>query len=327
MDMVYTDPDWTELGVLDSFTLDLSYGEDENDFRLRIPYGLPIAEESLCYIDDTEWGGLVRGFKEDTTGKTPALYAVGQTWHGLLAETILCPPDGTSHAAYKGDANKAISYAVALAGKQFVFDVETSESGIAIDHQFDRYCTLYEGLRKMLASAGAKLKIAKDPGCKPRLYAALVDDYTSGERALQAGYIAERVRPVNHLVCTGEGENEERIVVHLYADEDGRISRTQTLFGKKERSQRYDYTSADEGTLIADGTKQLEELQEAVSLEISLPNDEPLDIGDRVGVESENADINAVASISKVIVVIGEKGTPAISYETTATGSQLYTRG
>ena len=29
---------------------------------------------------------------------------------------------------------------------------------------------------------------------------------------------------VNHLVCAGEGQNQERAVVHLYADSDGRVS-------------------------------------------------------------------------------------------------------
>jgi hypothetical protein len=32
---------------------------------------------------------------------------------------------------------------------------------------------------------------------------------------------------VNHLICLGSGELQNRIVVHLYVDADGNISQTQ----------------------------------------------------------------------------------------------------
>lgn len=327
MDMVYTDTGGTEVGILQSFQLDLAYGEDENDFSVKIPYGLPIGEGSLCYIDDTEWGGIVRGFREDATEKPSKLYAVGQTWHGLLAETVLCPPAGATHITFKGEANEAIAYVLRLTGRDILFSAEAAPSGMVVDYQFDRFCTLYDGLRKMLSQIGGKLKIAKEPGQKPKLYAAPATDYTDGERALRAGYIAERVRPVNHLVCTGEGEDDERIVIHLYADEEGGISRAQTLFGAQERAAHYDYTSADESKLIEDGTKRLKEMQESASLEIKLPSGTPLDVGDKVGIVSEQADIEVSADVSKVIVVIGETGKPSISYKTSANDSMLYTKG
>lgn len=326
-DLVYTDANRVEIGVLSSYSMDLAYGEDENDFVIGIPYGLPIEEESLLYIDDTEWGGMVRGFREDTTGDTDALYALGQTWHGLLAETVLCPPAGSAHVTVQGDANDAIAYVVDLCGKGDMFDVESAPSGIAVDFQFDRFCTLYDGLRKMLSQSGAKLKIAKDPGCQPRLYAAPVDDYSDGEKALQFGYVAERVRPVNHLVCAGQGENEERIVIHLYADEDGNVSFEQTLFGAKERSELYNYTSADYEKLLEDGTKKLREAQNAQSLEIRVPAGIQLDIGDIVGTQSEKAELQTKTDISKVIVVIGEEKKASTSYKTSAANSTLYTKG
>ncbi len=327
MDMVYTDAEGIEIGLLQAFKLDLAYGEDENSFKLRIPYGTPIESGSRCYIDDTEWGGIVRGFREDTTGNVSELYAIGQTWHGILAETIVCPPTGSTHVVLKGDANACIASLLKLTGMDAVFDARTAPSGITLDCQLDRFCTFYGGLKEKLADAGAKLKIAKEPGCRPCLYAMAIDDYSDGERALKVGYVAEHVLPINHLVCTGEGEMDERIVVHLYADAKGNVSQTQTLFGLNERTERYDYTSADEAGLITGGTKRLAELQQTSSLKLTLPSTIRMDVGDIVGIVSEATDLEVSAQINKVIVSIGDGKKPSVSYETPSNLLALYSKG
>ena len=36
MDLIYADDTKKDIGIFDAYTLDLSYGEDENDFELKI---------------------------------------------------------------------------------------------------------------------------------------------------------------------------------------------------------------------------------------------------------------------------------------------------
>ena len=91
IDLTYTDSDGIEQGIIKAYQLDLAYGSDENDFELTLPIDMRIAEKSLVYIDGTEWGGIVRGGRESTMGETPVFVARGETWHGMLAETYICP--------------------------------------------------------------------------------------------------------------------------------------------------------------------------------------------------------------------------------------------
>ena len=59
---------------------------------------------------------------------------------------------------------------------------------------------------------------------------------------------------INHLICLGLGELKNRTVIHLYADANGVISRTQTQFGSDEVTNVYDYAGAETENLIKSGT-------------------------------------------------------------------------
>ena len=88
---------------------------------------------------------------------------------------------------------------------------------------------------------------------------------------------------VNHLICLGSGELQNRVVVHLYVDADGNISQTQTLFGADEIAAVYDYAGADQATLIQSGTQQLKNMASHDSFQMQLETVNPVAIGDIVG--------------------------------------------
>jgi hypothetical protein len=88
---------------------------------------------------------------------------------------------------------------------------------------------------------------------------------------------------VNHLICLGSGELQNRIVVHLYVDADGNISQTQTFFGADEIAAVYDYAGADQATLIQSGTQQLKNMASHDSFQMQLETVNPVAIGDIVG--------------------------------------------
>ena len=214
-----------------------------------------------------------------------------------------------------GEANAAIGRVLEYVGLADVFDASADGSGIEVSHRFERFTDCYSGFRKMLNASGAKLKIDKQPGCKPTLYAAPISSYVDTDEACRYGSKIEWGTPVNHLICLGKGELADRTVIHLYADEDGNVSQTQTLFGLDEVQEVYDYSSAEDDELLEEGTKKLKELQEVEASELSLPEDAAFDVDDVVGVVSEGSGRAITSSVAKVIVKIGEDGIPQITNE------------
>lgn len=315
IDLVYTDRNGIEQGIINAYGLDLAYGSDENDFELTLPIDKQLDMRSFVYLDGTEWGGIVRGGKESTLDETPVYVATGKTWHGILASTFVCPASGEDYVTVSGEANAAIGRVLEHVGLSDVFDASADGSGIEVSHRFERFADCYSGIRKMLNASGAKLKIDKQPGCKPTLYAAPIASYVDTDEACRYGSKIEWGTPVNHLICLGKGELADRTVIHLYADENGNVSRTQTLFGLDEVQEVYDYSSAEDDELLEEGTKKLKELQEVEASELSLPEDAAFDVDDIVGTVSEASGRSITASVSKVIVKIDEDGYARVTNE------------
>jgi len=86
---------------------------------------------------------------------------------------------------------------------------------------------------------------------------------------------------VNHLVCVGEGEKQDRVVLHLYVQKNGTIGKKQYYTGLNEISAVYDYSSAEADKLEEDGIKRLKELQNYKKCEMTI-DDADLEIGDIV---------------------------------------------
>ena len=123
-------------------------------------------------------------------------------------------------------------------------------------------------------------------------------------------------KSVNHLVCLGKGELQNRTVVHLYADEEGNISQTQTFTGLDEYAAVYNYPNAESASdLIAEGTDKLKELWEPDEIKIDFTGDsDAYDIGDVVGAVDNITHISVSAEIQKKIVTV-KNGTITVSYD------------
>ena len=123
-------------------------------------------------------------------------------------------------------------------------------------------------------------------------------------------------KTVNHLVCLGSGELENRTVVHLYADAVGNISQTKTFTGLDEYEAVFDYPSAESTEeLIKSGTEELKALWSQNELSISFdPEADLYDVGDIVGAYDNITKIAVSAEIVKKIVTI-QNGQTNISYE------------
>lgn len=304
---VYADSGLGDVRVVHPASMEFAFGSDENDFEARIPYGSPRMDAlGYLYVDGTECGGLVTDVKNDRDGRQ--IVYTGMTWHGLLAAKVIQPDSGADYCTVSGEVNACIAMVLKRIGLDGIMAAEGGSTGTVVkSYQFDRYCTAYEGLCKMLESVGRVLEIACTGG-KVAVGSAAAASH-DGEAATERHSL-----PVNHLICLGEGELKDRTVVHLYADAKGNVSETQTLTGVLERAEVYDYSSADADKLREDGTKRLGDYQVLTSADMSDASGSGYRIGDTLADYDEVTDVTASVRIAKKIVSFDAGMHMSVSY-------------
>lgn len=270
--------------------LDLDIG-DTNDFQ----FGVSLTEwnhSSLDYgyrlfVPETEYGGVIGDI--ETSTKRGRVIVRGDTWRGMLGKKIVEPTKGSSHLTVSGELNAVIS---GILGNSFgdLFSVSQRDTGIIVNYQFDRYTTMLDGLTKMLSQVGYRLSIKyierNDGPGYVEIGAVKASDYSESIEFSQdyhINFIARECRNgINHLICAGEGEEESRLVLHLYADADGNIGETQYYTGLDERTALYSYTSINDAEeLKKDGIERFKKLMNYKRFEMSVDNVE-LEVGDTV---------------------------------------------
>ena len=225
MDLIYADENRIDQGVMDAYELDMAYGSDENNFTCTIDRGSHCCTEGFfLYVEGEEYGGIVDKVKVNTE-KAEITYS-GRTWHGILEKKIICPEDGQDYAVFDGEANKVLQTIIDRIDLGDLFEASTEDTGIQIQaFQMDRYIDAYTGICKMLKDADAKLNIIWK-NKKVVLSAQLRQDYSQDEEfnTAQVDFTIEKnYRPVNHIICLGQGDLKNRAVIHLFCDENGGI--------------------------------------------------------------------------------------------------------
>ena len=339
MDLVYMNDSMEDQGVLTDFEMDLAYGKDENDFECLIPI-----ENHCCqagwylYAEGTEYGGIIDTLEVRTEAGEMVYF--GRTWHGILRSRVVMPltssdastdyvtikktdAEGASlvdkYLVISGDANKCIGFILERCGLGGLFEALGEASGVVVNsYQFDRFTTAYDGLVKMLSSVGLKLKLRYTSG-KMVVSAVEKYDYATDEEfdpSLVEIQLKKKVNSVNHLICLGKGELDQRTVIHLYADTQGNISTVQTQTGMDEYAAVYDYSSVEsEEELVKQGTEQLKMLWGQDEMVVKLDDSSDFyDVGDKVGATDEITGMSLTATIKKKIVNIRNDYT-SISYE------------
>lgn len=319
MDLIYTNTAKEDIGVLKDYVFDLAFGTNENDFECVIPDTEHCCEAGcFLYIEGTEYGGIIDGIEVDTTAGEVKYF--GRTWHGIMNSKILEPDAGEDYLVLSGDVNTVVPALITRMGLQSYFRMPVCQTSIEISsYQMPRYIGGYDGMRKMLKTHGAKLRLYFKKGYMYCEVLPLVD-YSTDEQ-FDANSIELKIRrnnaPVNHVICLGKGELSNRVVRHLYTDSNGSIVTTQSLKGLAEVTAVYENTNAESTDELLKGGKEL--LAEAWSsndIEFDfLPDDESFDIGDIVGAKEQITGIEAKAEICKKIVTIKNKRI-TIKYET-----------
>ena len=329
-----------DLGVMQSYEMDMAFGETENDFECKVPTRYHCCKGGYgLYIEGTEYGGVIDAIQSDTL--LQEVTYTGRTWHGILGSKIIMPlqsgekstsgvtlkttdTDGESmvgrYLTISGDAHACIQFLLKRTSLTELFGTPATPAGVSVsEFQFDRYTDAYKGICKMLESAGLKLKLVYADGMVT-LSAVHRCNYAQNEE-FDASTLAMRVqkshRAVNHLVCLGGGELEDRTVVHLYADYYGNVGTIQRFFGLDERMDVYDYSAVEsEKELLKEGINRLKELwsQDKISIDFDDVNT-VYDVGDIVGAVEEVTGITTAVAIVKKIVTI-RNGKISIDIET-----------
>lgn len=304
--------------------VDFAVGSDENDYEIKIRHDRwdeRYAYGNVFYIKNTEFGGIIGRKKVNTEQDTISLY--GRTWRGKLDKKVIRPPAGQDYRKVSGELNSVLNTIVTEQFNDY-FVVSQADTGVSVtNYQFDRYCTLLAGITKMLKSVGYKLHIEYvqqergQPGYV-ELSAVPIVDYSEQIELSQDSRLNftfdETKNGVNHLVCLGKGELQDRQVVDLYVGKNGSIGKTQYYTGIQEVAETYEDTSSESDELEEKGREKLQELMNSTSFSMDVEAlGMEVEIGDIIGGRDYLTGMYAKKPIVKKIYRV-EDGKTSLEY-------------
>ena len=322
--LILADQNLKDIAPVMDAEIDIAIGE-ENDYEIKIPRDEWKSEYTfgnVFYIKDTEYGGIIG--EVDTSTAEDTISLLGRTWRGMLDKKIIRPPAGQDYKKVSGELNTVLGDLIA---EQFddYFVVSQDDTGVSLaNYQFDRYCTLLAGIVKMLKSVGYKLHIEYiqqergQPGYV-ELSAVPVVDYSERLELSQDSRLNfvfdETKNGVNHLICLGKGELQERQVIDLYVQEDGSIGTTQYYTGIQEVAETYEDTSSESDELEEKGREKLQELMNSTSFSMDVETlGMEVEIGDIIGGRDYVTGMYAAKPIAKKIYKVSG-GKVSLEYE------------
>lgn len=305
--------------------IDFAVGSDENDYEIKIRrdrWDKRYVYGNALYIKGTEFGGIIGRKKINTEQDTISLY--GRTWRGKLDKKVIRPPAGQDYRKVSGELNSVLN---TLVTEQFddYFVVSQADTGVTVtNYQFDRYCTLLAGITKMLKSVGHKLHIEYiqqergQPGYV-ELSAVPIVDYSDTKELSQDSRLNfvfdETKNGVNHLICLGKGELQDRQVIDLYVGQNGSIGTTQYYTGIQEVAEVYENTSAETEELEEKGREKLQELMNSTAFSMDVESlGMEVEIGDIIGGRDYVTGMYAAKPIAKKIYKVSG-GSVSLEYE------------
>ena len=287
MNIIIADENGAEIRNLLFDSYDFEVGHESNDFQIvikREEYE-SIPKKARIYIPDTELGGLFRQLDTDT--EQGIICPGGITWRGMMTKKIIRPAAGADYATDSGELNAIIKAKVEAAFPGLFIGVSTS-TGVTVNWQYERYCTLEDGLKKLLQSVGYRLDLSYSQSSKAVIAQAVpIVDYSESiefSSDLRVNYqMKQQGDGVNHLICLGKGELKNRIVRDLYIDQNGNVSTTQYYTGIDEIAEVYDSSGSEATDLVRTGSERLISVANKDVFNIKVDPEIEVAIGDIVG--------------------------------------------
>ena len=314
VDLICADENGVPFHAVSDCVFDCAWGSGENDFELTLYDGTVLPDRGLVYVDGTEVGGIIDHMKDELSDGVSVVTYSGRSWHGMLAGKVLQPDSGQDYLKVSGPVNQVLSNLLARIGLADVFKVRADSTKTIPTFRFDRYCTAYDGIRRMLAATDLKLMFQEVDGTVWMYAKPIVDHNDTVDSDLVDFSITKDYRRINHMIGLGKGDLRNRLVVHYYADGSGKVSNTRTFGGRDEIAAVYDYSSAEKDELDKQTKKQLQDLQGAGAVDVTVHDGLSLDVGDRVAGCDHVTGLTVTAVVLKKIVKLSG-GLLSVSYE------------
>lgn len=309
--LIVADASGKELRELMFDSYDIEVGSEDdlnvNTFQIVIKRGeyKNIPPDARIYIPGTEYGGLFK--KLETNTSRDIIAPGGRTWRGMMQKKIIQPAAGANYATDSGDLNEIVKAKVESAFPGLFIGSDENTGVTVSNYQYDRYCTLHDGLEKLLKSKGYRLDIQYLQTERAVLVQAVpIVNYAADiefSADMQLHYVMQmQSNGTNHLICLGSGELADRLVVHLYVDGNGNIVNTQYYTGSDEVAEVYDYAGAEEEDLRESGIERLKECMGTNSFDITIDPSKEIAIGDIVGGQDYLSGMKMTAPITGKIV-------------------------
>lgn len=312
--LILANKDTGDIGYIDDFCVadfDLNKDRTFSCKVARCNYDSTMGYGAFLYIEGTECGGYVERIITSTA--LDYIELKGFTCRGKLDSKIIEPPSGESHRIVSGDVYDIMRYIVNQEYDGLIMVKEGLLGKRLNDFRLDRYCTVLEGIQKMLDQFDMKLVIEIISDDEPiphfELSAAPIVDYSeeielSNDSDLVFTMDDNRMG-VNHIVALGKGEGVDRKVIHRYADEKGNISGKQTFFGNDEITYKYDFSSCEDADLQRETDKKLQELMNSQKMSMDVERlGIDVHIGDIVGGRDYLTGISNKKAVENIIYSI-----------------------
>lgn len=323
MDFIIADPDKKDLCFLDdSASLDFDVGSsDDFQFSIVLNDYDPSAhiEGNILYCLGTEYGGIFEDPEVSTKDNKKTL--TGDTFRGMLKKKYIEPASGEDYFTISGELNACIKQLVDSAFSDDLFRVSEDNTGVYLStFTFDRYCTLLDGINKMLASKSFRLSIKAvriNDDFFVELSATPVADYSNDIEFSQDNDIQFKIKKVtnkyNYMIALGKGELKDRQVLYFYCDNSGNVSSVASIpKGDKVKVYLYDNLSTED--LTDDAIKKFSEINSSDEYSMTIKEDIELELGDIVGGRDYITGMTVAQPVTrKIIKYSNNKQT--ISYE------------
>ena len=305
--------------------IDVDFEAGDSSARNDFEISAEDVGEYAFYVPGTEFGGVIEFEEGFTKKKTHTIK--GWTWRGLLTQWFIEPDAGSNYKIVKGEANSIMGNLLEnILGGFFV--VPDVDSGLTIEsYQFKLHCSVLDGFMDMLSSHGYRLKInaKRTKVGKPisifceAVPVKRVEGTYDEDTGLNIAFTNNRMG-VNHLICWGSGQLQERQRLDLFLDEEGNISGTQVYFGFHERQAVFDYGNAESlDDLRQHGMERLREIASSKNLQIDEVEGVDMEIGDIVVGRKNDIGLIVEKPIVRKILRISD-GKTSIEYKVKGEG-------
>lgn len=302
MELIYTNRNREDIGYLKNFNLDMVIG-DTNDFELTASRDSGLSVGSIVYCENTQYGGIIDGFKFNTKEDESITY-FGRTFQGVLANRYYFsrPPIGEYTIV------NFFTRWLTLLNLTDYFDVIDYDGGSVYIRQSEIELNIYEYLTKYLALNGYKLIMGFKNG-KITIGAKPIVDFSESEEFDETQIKFDIIHQVNGLRLLSGTDGALTNIVYVSLNDDGTIGRGSSGIENKLDiiESRIDVSpnERDGETVLSMTESYLNECinsQVEINVEFDVNNEDIYDVGDIIGVHDPFTDAVLKQVITRKVI-------------------------